>query len=73
MFSMATAFQLHAGLQTRFRTSDTGFICASAFRFYIGRYRREFHFPSIFNELKSMGDAVQQCAMDRRPYSFPDP
>jgi hypothetical protein len=35
MFSMVTAYRLHAGLQTRFRTFDTGFICASAIRYYI--------------------------------------
>jgi hypothetical protein len=32
---MVTAFRLHTGLQTRFRTFDTGFICASAIRYYI--------------------------------------
>jgi hypothetical protein len=32
---MVTAFWLHAGLQTRFRTLDTGFICASAIRYYV--------------------------------------
>jgi tRNA A-37 threonylcarbamoyl transferase component Bud32 len=32
---MVTAFRLHAGLQTRFHTFDTGFICALAIRYYI--------------------------------------
>jgi hypothetical protein len=34
-FSMVTVFRLHSGLQTNFRIFDTGFICASAIRYYI--------------------------------------
>jgi hypothetical protein len=34
VFSIVTAFRLHAGLQTHSRTFDTGFICASAVRYY---------------------------------------
>jgi hypothetical protein len=51
VFRMVTAFWLYAGLQTRFRTFDTGFIRASSIGYYISSPilevdKREFHFPS---------------------------
>jgi hypothetical protein len=45
---MVTAFRLHSGLQTHFRTFDTGFICASAIRYYISSPILDVDMEAIF-------------------------